>query len=97
MGRTQSLSATAEQSCSATERPLTSKSNGACRFTSLHVSFHQPIVTDRLSRTPFFGFLSRCLLFGRNRLPINIGKGSFIISLEEIRRRVATKIAVDAR
>ena len=54
------------------------------------------VVSDRLDRTPFHGFLAESFLFGSLGLLEHIGMAAIVIAGEVCRGCLATEIAIDA-
>jgi hypothetical protein len=72
------------------------KNRGSHFFRGSNHRIRHPVVANRFRRAALPGFLSRGAFFGRGRLPMDIGKASFIVSREKIRRRIATKVTIGA-
>jgi len=57
---------------------------------------HQTIVADGFGRTTLPGFISQCDLLGRDWLTIDERESGLLVPSEEVRRCVATHVAVNA-
>jgi len=58
--------------------------------------FYNAVVANGFSRATLLGFFGQSAFFRRDWLPVNKGESSLFIAFEEIWRRVATQIAVNA-